>query len=220
MKLNISIIILVLLFFSCKKDNIKSSEDKEAYKILSVLFNKICREEMNFYAFPAPPPTPNISWDSIKKIMEEDKKIEKDTLKIVNTLLKKNGRLIVAIDSVLKPNWADNIKNIKYQGYEKLLEQFISNKDSLSIDVSRISSNKYAFIIPYRENYKYLPRKGYEKFNISLSFSNIKFNKQNTKAIVIMGAGFGKLNGYSAIFFLEKEKEKWLIKWEKGLSIS
>lgn len=202
---------------ACKKDGIGKDDTN---KIITFLSSNIINEKITFFAFPAPPPNPNISWDSIQKIMAEDKKIEKDTVKIVNALLKRNGRLIVAIDSVLKPNWADNIKNIKYQGYEKLLEQFISSKDSLPIDVSRITSNKYAFIIPYRKDYQYLPRKGYEKFNINLNFSNVKFNKKNNKAIVIMGVGFGKLNGYSAIYFLEKKKEKWYIKYEKGLSIS
>ena len=65
-----------------------------------------------------------------------------------------------------------------------------------------------------------MSREKYEKYNMVLSFSRISFNKEYTKAIIIMGAGFGKLNGFSAIYFLEKKKEKWFIKCEKGLTIS
>ena len=62
--------------------------------------------------------------------------------------------------------------------------------------------------------------KGYDKYDIIINFSRIAFNENNTKAIVIMGVGFGKLNGFSAMYFLEKKNDKWYIKYEKGLTIS
>jgi PBP1b-binding outer membrane lipoprotein LpoB len=223
MKTYIYILILLssILFYSCKKKNLNNSVKENTYKVLSVLHHDVSRYKMIHFAFQPLPPNPNISWDSIKKAMELDKSIEKDTVKIVDALIKKNGRLIVAIDSVLTPSWADNLKNIKqHEDYEELLKQFISNKDTVNIDVSKITSNKYAFIIPYREDYKYLHRKGYDKFNINLSFSKVEFNKEKNKAIVIMGASFGKLNGFSALYFLEKKNGNWIIKYEKGLSIS
>jgi len=224
MKLKIAIIILGFLFFSCKKENFESSENSEKennYKVISVLYHKICKDIMTFYAFPAPPPNPNISWDSIKKIMELDKKIEKDTVKTIDELIKKNGKIIVAIDSVLTQHWTENTQSLKnYNGYGELLKQFVSNKDTLNIDVSKITSNKYASSISYREDFKQLQMKGFEKLNINLSFSKVQFNKEKNKEIVIMGARFGKLNGFSAIYFLEKKKNKWVIKYEKGLSIS
>lgn len=225
MKTYIYILILLpsIFFYSCKRNDLNNSVKENTYKVLSVLHLDISRYEIMSYAFPGSPPDPNssISWDSIKKVMELDKGIEKDTVKIADALIKKNGRLIVAIDSVLTPNWADNIKNIKqHQGYGKLLKQFISNKDTVNIDVSKITSNKYAFIIPYREDYKYLHRNGYEKFNIHLSFSKVEFNKEKNKAIVIMGASFGKLNGFSAIYFLEKRNGSWIVKYQNGLTIS
>ena len=43
---------------------------------------------------------------------------------------------------------------------------------------------------------------------------------EKNKAIVIMGASFGKLNGFSSIYFLEKKNGNWIIKYENGLSIS
>ena len=225
MKAKIYIItsLFIILFSSCKKNDLNNSVKENTYQVLSVLHHDLSRYKMIYSAFQPLPPDPNsnISWDSIKKLMELDRSIEKDTVKIVDALIKKNGRLIVAIDSILTPNWADNIKNIKHhQGYGKLLEQFSSNKDTVNINVSKITSNKYAFIIPYREDYQFLGRKGYDKFHIHLSFSKVEFNKEKNKAIVIMGASFGKLNGFSSIYFLEKKNGNWIIKYENGLSIS
>lgn len=225
MKTKIYIItsLFIILFSSCKKNEVNNSEKENTYKVLSVLHHDLSRYKMIYSAFQPLPPDPNsnISWDSIKKLIELDKKIEKDTVRIVDALIKKNGRLIVAINSALTPNWNDNLNNLKQQkGYGKLLKQFISNKDTVNIDVSKITSNKYAFIIPYKEDYKYLHRNGYEKFDIHLSFSKVEFNKDKNKAIVIMGASFGKLNGFSSIYFLEKKNGNWIIKYENGLSIS
>jgi hypothetical protein len=224
MKLNISIIILAFLFFSCKKENIISNEEENTYKVLSVLYNDLTRQEIIYSAFPAPPPNPNISWDSINKNMELDRKIEKDTLKIIDDLIKKNGRLIVAINSTLFVPYTDDFKNEHFKdyldNYRELFYSFKKIKDSLLIDVSKIPINKYSYILPYQEYYSKMPKRGYDKYDINLNFSRIAFNKKNNKAIVIMGVGFGKLNGFSAMYFLEKTKGKWFIKQEKGLSIS
>jgi len=224
MKLKISIIILVFLFFSCKKENILSAEEDNTYKVLSVLYNNLCRQKMIYFAFPAPPPNPNISWDSIKKNMELDRKIEKDTLRIIDDLIKKNGRLIVAINSTLFVPYTDDFKNEHFKeyldNYSEIFYSFKKIKDTLPIDVSKIPINKYSYILPYQEYYSKMPKRGYDKYDIIINFSRIAFNENNTKAIVIMGVGFGKLNGFSAMYFLEKKKGKWFIKHEKGLSIS
>ena len=47
-----------------------------------------------------------------------------------------------------------------------------------------------------------------------------KNNQKRNKAILIVGVGLGRLNGFSAIYFLEKRKAKWFIKYKKGLTIS
>ncbi len=223
MKFNVPIIILGFLFFSCKKENIISKEEN-TYKVLSVLYNDLTRQEIIYSAFPPPPPPPNISWDSIKKIMAEDKKIEKDTVRIINNLIKKNGRLIVAINPTLFVPYPDEFKKEHFKeyldDYSEIFYSFKEIKDTLPIDVSKIPLNKYSYILPYQEFYSKMPKKGYDKYDIILNFSRIAFNKKNTKAIVIMGVGFGKLNGFSAMYFLENTKGKWFIKHVKGLSIS
>lgn len=224
MKFNISIIILAFLFFSCKKENIISNEEENTYKVLSVLYDDLTRQEIIYSAFPAQPPNPSISWDSIKKNMELDRKIAKDTVKIIENLIKKNGRLIVAINPKLFIPYTNDFKDEYFKeyldNYSEIFYSFKEIKDTLPIDVSKIPINKYSYILPYQEYYSKMPKRGYDKYDIILNFSRIAFNKKNTKAIVIMGVGIGKLNGFSAMYFLEKTKGKWYIKFEKGLTIS
>ena len=207
------------VLMACSKKQ-KKTKEEHVYDVISVLYKNVSRKKMIFFAFPPSPPPSNIRWDSLKKIMELDREVEKDTIKKINKLLKRKGRLIVAIDSVLYVPHLDNIKQLKYEGYEKLLNNFVSIDTIRNIDVTKITSNKYAFCIPYLDDYKFLQRKGYEKFNIRLKFSEIAFNEKFDKAIVIMGASFGRLNGFSSLFLLEKTEGRWCVKYEKGLSIS
>ncbi|MCD8434113.1 hypothetical protein LNJ03_02195 [Tenacibaculum dicentrarchi] len=62
--------------------------------------------------------------------------------------------------------------------------------------------------------------KGFDKCDVALSFSRIAFNKEKKKAIVIVATSFGRLNGFSTLYFLQKEKGIWEIKCEEGLTIS
>lgn len=218
--LNLSLIV-VLFCFGCnfKKDP-KHEEAFETYNILSTLNNYITTTKMVFFALPAPPPAKGINLDSVI-----DSNRKKDTIKLINALIKKNGKLIVTIDSELTPPILSEIKKEKIQrclklNFEETYNSFGSLKKKSNIDVSQIKMNDYSIIIPYKDYYEKKKIKGYGKLNISLNFSKIAFNKNHTKAIVIMGARFGKLNSFSAIYFLEKEKEKWVIRCENGLTIS
>ena len=224
MKNLIIIISCFTLFCSCRKKGFKNLEQENTYEVLSVLYNRISKDEIISAAFPVQPPNPNISWDSIKKNMELDREIEKDTVRIIDDLIKKNGRLIVAINSTLFVPYTDDFKNEHFKeyldNYSELFYSFKKIKDTLPIDVSKIPINKYSYILPYQEYYSKMPKRGYDKYDIIINFSRIAFNENNTKAIVIMGVGFGKLNGFSAMYFLENTKGKWFIKHEKGLTIS
>ncbi len=218
---NSIIIFLISLFIiiGCTQTSIKN-ERQHNYDVMYTLYNNITVKKMVDFAFPAPPPYSSINIDSILESYKE-----KDTTKMINSLIKRNGKLIVAIDSVLESPYLSDIKKEYIQeclklNFEEVYISFENLHKKLSVDVSQIQMNDYSFIIPYRNYYKDLKRKGYEKFNMSLKFSRIAYNKNYTKAIVIMGAGFGKLNGFSAMYFLEKENSKWIIKCEKGLSIS
>lgn len=218
----ILVIISILFFFECSEH--KKSIPDDRYEILYLLYNDITTHYIKMLSFPPTPPDPNISWDSIKKLIELDRKVPKDTLRKIDSRIKKSGKLIVAIQRKLFVPYLDDFKKeyIKeyLKEYENIFDSLKEYKEPLEIDVSKMPNNKYSFILPYQEYYKTMTSKGYDKYDIILSFSRLSFNKNKTKAIVIMGVGFGKLNGFSAMYFLEKKQGSWKIKYEKGLTIS
>ena len=212
--------ILILMLLGCKNNENMSFKKPDVIEVLKVLHDDLIFSEMKYSAFPVPPPHPSINLDSI---IEENKK--KDTLKVIRDMIKRRGRLIVGIDTVLYPLHNKNLNKNYFQkcleqGFENLYYSFKAVKDSVNIDVTRIPNNEYSYILPYQNYYKDFPRKGFDKYNVIIKFSRVAFNKNKTKASVIMGVSFGRLNGFSAIYFLEKKKDKWMIKCEKGLSIS
>jgi hypothetical protein len=218
----ILVIISVLFFFKCSEQ--KKNVPNDSYEVLYLLYNDITTHHIKMLSFPPIPPEPSISWDSIKKLIELDRKVPKDTLKKIDFVVKQSGKLIVAIQSKLFVPYLDDFKKeyIKeyLKEYENIFDSLKEFKEPLEMDVSKIPINKYSYIFPYQEYYKKMTSKGYDKYDIILSFSRISFNKNKTKAIVIMGVGFGKLNGFSAMYFLEKKQGNWKIKFEEGLTIS
>lgn len=214
--------VLILISIQCEKSG--DFERKNISEILYVLCNDIITYDIKIKSLPQPkPPLPYLNYSLKTKEINLEKKI--DTIKLIDEFIKKNGRLIVAINPTLNPPYTDNIKidylqNNLNSDYNEVYSLFTKIKDSLNLDVSLIPNNKYSYIIPYKTDYVSFARKGYEKFDILLNFSRISFNKEKNKAIVIVGVSFGKLNGFSSIFFLEKKTNKWFINKEIGLSIS
>lgn len=218
---NIILICLSLLtFISCNEGRNRIDNTKDLYGVISTMTNYITSEKMISYALPVPPPVKGANLDSLIELRKKQ-----DTSKIIKELIRKNGKLIVAIDSVLSsPKLPANneiyLKDCLDLGFKEDYNAFKNLNNTISINISRILNNNYSFIIPYRHHYKSLPRKGFEKFNIFLKFSNISFNENHNKAVIIMGVSFGRLNGFSGIYFLEKKNSKWIIKCKKGLTIS
>lgn len=209
---------IIAIILGCHE--IKESKKINIDGVIYALFNDVTTTHIEYAAFPAPPFRSDINLDSIVK---ENKK--KDTIAIIRNLLRKRGKYIVAINTSLEPPYTKNIKKDYIKGclvndFENIYEDFKKIKDTLNIDITNIPLNDYAYILPYQTYYSKMPRRGFDKYNMILSITNITFNKDFTKAITIMGVSLGRLNGYSAIYFLEKKKDKWIIKCEKGLTIS
>ena len=216
------IIILPLLFFlNCKE---RQKEDKEAkYEVIQTLYNYITKYHAHILAFPVSPPDPKIESDSLQKILERDKEIIKDTTKIVNSYLEKEGRSVVCIDKKQSPSIDLSKRSIPScitKNFDSLYNDFIKIKGTQTLDLTNLKDNRYSVIIPYHDYYPEMSNKGFDKCDMVLTFSRIAFNKEESKAIVIMATNFGRLNGFSALYFLEKEKGKWKIKCREGLSIS
>lgn len=215
------IIILPLLFFlNCKKTQKEGKEAK--YEVVQTLYNYITKYHTHILAFPVSPPDPKIESDSLQKILERDREIIKDTTKIVNSYLEKEGRSVVCIDKKLSPSIGLSKRKIPCitKNFDSLYNDFIKIKGTQTLDLTKVKDNKYSVIIPYHDYYPKMSNKGFDKCDMVLTFSRIVFNKEENKAIVIMATNFGRLNGFSALYFLEKEQGKWKIKCREGLSIS
>ncbi len=57
-------------------------------------------------------------------------------------------------------------------------------------------------------------------FNVYISFSQVLFNKERNKAVVLMGVAYSSLNGSYDICFLQKVNGVWRIKGYQNMSIS
>ncbi|TXD49998.1 hypothetical protein [Polaribacter sp. IC073] len=220
----ILIIISVFIFYNCSEK--RENKVENTYKIIHLLYNDITTDHIKTLSFPPPQPPLNndANWDSIYETLELNRKIKKDTVKKLKSFIQENGKLIVALNPTLFVSFLEDFKK-EYieeylEDYEVVFDSLKKIKNTLEINVSEIPNNKYSYILPYQKYYSRMPRKGYDKYDMILNFSRIAFNENNTKAIIIMGVGFGKLNGFSAMYFLENRKGKWFIKHEKGLTIS
>ena len=211
------IILPLLLFLNCKE-----TQKEAKYEVVQTLYNYITKYHTYILAFPVSPPDPKIESDSLQKILERDKEIIKDTTKIVNSYLEKEGRSVVCIDKKLSPSIGLSKRKIPCitKNFDSLYNDFIKIKGTQTLDLTKIKDNRYSVIIPYHDYYPKMSDKGFDKCDMVLTFSRIAFNKEENKAIVIMATNFGKLNGFSALYFLEKEKGTWKIKCREGLSIS
>lgn len=218
------IILPLLLFLNCKE---RQKEGKEAkYEVVQTLYNYITKYHTHILAFPPstipPKPSSDIDLDSLYKKNEEERQVVKDTTKIVNSYIKRRGRRVVCVDKNQKPSIGLSKRNIPCitKNFDSLYNDFIKIKGTQTLDLTRIKDNRYSVIIPYHDYYPEMSNKGFDKCDMILTFSRIAFNEEENKAIVIMATNFGRLNGFSALYFLEKENYHWRIKCKKVLSIS
>lgn len=197
--------VLLTTFISCQEKG--SNYDKEMYKVFSVIHKKTVRDDLIKGAFQPHPPKPNQTLEDVITIDE----------RISNA--KKNGSFELTIE-----NWFDKVgksvakiypktmkgpaieKNIKCEGFEQLLEEFKINKNKISLDIdfAKISNSKYGSIEEFKESF--LTPKERDHHTIQ-SFSPISFSADYKKAIVISSITWGKLTGYSKLYFLENNKE-------------
>ncbi|KAF9660043.1 hypothetical protein ABHQ57_06240 [Tenacibaculum sp. ZH5_bin.1] len=102
----------------------------------------------------------------------------------------------------------------------QLLKEFNNLRVSKKLDISKVTVYDKDTLIQYKEEFRKLPWKGFDKMDLLLSFSRIAFNDSFDKAIVTVGMSKGSLDGVSILVYLEKENYHWRIKCKKVLSIS
>lgn len=216
MKVNYFLIIIFLLTFSsCKKMKTRNYEEENTYQIITFL----TEDAKDFLVMPPVlyiPPLPNAKdynvrtmtcQDSVRGYEYHYKQLtKKKTIAIIDSLfsLKKTHSFRDECDLV------DN----------QLLKEFNNLRVSKKLDISKVTVYDKDTLIQYKEEFRKLPWKGFDKMDLLLSFSRIAFNDSFDKAIVTVGMSKGSLDGVSILVYLEKENYHWRIKCKKVLSIS
>lgn len=223
-------VILFLCLVSCQNDKYQGNDK---YQIINLLYKKYSRQKMEFFVFPArTPPIPNkktsqfidytrtfrdsIYADSVRNVLA-DKITKKDSLKRIKFYLsKKENQQIFAFDPKMKKyHNLTSIKLIKnIDGFKKLYDKFIISNNVDSIEILKISKNLNDSIISFREDFEKDSYSEFKQFNVLLSFSEIIFSDNCSKAIVIGTIGHSKTDFNSKIYFLKKVNKKWNIKYE------
>ena len=184
------------------------------YEVLSILLNELTRVI----------PSPSFNPPQKKEGLSLNYFSKKDSLKIVEFNINKiNSKQIVAILPELETSVLRKIKlnSNCFQQFSGLLDDFFKMKNANErIDISKIKSNRKDSIMYFKKEYLSMHSKGFDAFDILLSFSQIKFNKKLDKAIIIAAKSTSKLSGFNAIYFLERKNGVWHIKCQKGLTIS
>ena len=133
-------------------------------------------------------------------------------------LLKKEKK-IVAISKEFMQIGDTNLK--LNDDDSNLLKKLKSIKKINEIDISKIYTVRKDSIFYFNKNSLTKDSKEFNTFDFLVSFSQVIFNKNHKKAIVVGAVSKSKLSGASIIYFLKKtENGCWIIEYEKVLSIS
>ena len=220
------IFLLILLLFFCTNCNVKKSDNNE-YEIVSLLIKEFV-EPLN----PSPPPYPDtFVVDSITfeyRIVGKWKSKE-DSIKYYNdyaTVLKKikddrkNKKFLIAIDSNFT-SFESKVKLINCSEYLDLIEKSkTSNRPNINVDIEKISKKKNDSLLYFKDELLESNSKDFYKFDVRISFSEIIFNENYSRATVIFSISRSRLAGATVLYFLEKINDEWQITCEEGLSIS
>lgn len=216
MKVNYFLIIIFLLTFSsCKKKKTRNYEEENIYQIITFLTD----DAKDFLVMPpvlSIPPLPNAKnyntrvmtcQDSVRGYEYHYKQLTKK-------------KTIAITDSLFSLKETHSFRGECDMVDHKLLKKFNSLKTSKKIDISKVAVYDKDTLIQYKEEFRKLPWKGFDKMDLLLRFSRIAFNDNFDKAIVFVDMSIGHLNGVSILVYLEKENYHWEIKCEKTLFIS
>ncbi len=220
MKAKTYIIILVFLtLLSCKKNNDKI---KNNYHIISLIYTNMLNQIDVLPPLPPPPPLIEGEYsqkqrDSIDlSYLRLREKLTSENLK--KGLLKKEKKII----AISKEFMQIGDTNLKLNDDDSnLLTKLESVKKIKEIDISKIKTNRKDSIFYFNKNLLTKDSKEFNTFDFLVSFSQVIFNENYERAIVVGAVSNSKLSGASIIYFLKKtENGCWIIEYEKGLSMS
>lgn len=209
-------LIITLLFLSCKeKQQASTIEEENTYQIITFL----TEDAKDFLVMPPVlyiPPLPNAKNYDVRAMTCQDS--VRDYKYHYKQLTKK--KTIAVIDSLFSLKETHSFRGECDLVDNQLLKEFNNLRVSKKLDISKVTVYDKDTLIQYKEEFRKLPWKGFDKMDLLLSFSRIAFNDSFDKAIITVGMSKGSLDGVSILVYLEKENYHWKIKCEKVLSIS
>ncbi len=204
-------LILFIMSISCIA---QTSDEQDKYRILSLITNQLTKIEI---AVPYPPRPNNLYG---KKVSNKPLSYQ-DSSKMEGIHQKKlDKKYIIAIDLFLKPFLGNLKQNLPdtCQEFNTLYHTFLGNKKREIINIEYIDLQRNDSLVCFKNEFESSSKKDYLFIDKRLTFSNIEFNTNYTKAIIQVSYTTSKLSGISLIYFLEKINEKWQIVCEKGIS--
>jgi hypothetical protein len=223
MKAKTYIIIIILVFLtllSCEK---KHDEIKNTYHIISFIYTNMLNELDVPPPLPSPPPLLEGEYSQ-----EQKDSIDLSYLRLRKSLISENlkkgfykkEKKIVAISKEFMQVGDNNLK-LDDSDYSNLLTKLKSIKKIKEIDISKIYTVRKDSTFYFDKNLLTKDSQEFNAFDFLVSFSQVIFNENYERAIVVGAVSKSKLSGVSIIYFLKKtENGRWLIEYEKGLSIS
>lgn len=226
-------IIIIVAFLSC--DSNKKDVEANKYQILNLLYSSFSKEQLIFFNSPVkglPPVSLNSVYqqDSISNIKLLKEKIgslykggKKDSLEKENIFLQKkeNQQIYAFVLRMKKYHRLSDKKKVSVKGFDDLFKKFASSKRIDSLDIHRILPvNNDSITVFSKDLLEGKVGVGFRAFDVLISFSNIVFSDNHSKAIVIGTRSFSGTDSHSLLFFLEKDNGKWRKIFEQLPSIS
>ncbi|WP_299157710.1 hypothetical protein [uncultured Tenacibaculum sp.] len=208
-------LIISFIFFSCKeKQKTSILIEENTYQIFEKIIGDLRESIVLKPGFPPPPDKKNYKFTT-KDSLQAYKYFYKQTVR------KKIIALLPQTYILNKKYKKEVLKTIKECTNNKnLINSFFNSKKNIKIVIDKIANHKKDSLLYYTKNYEKRLRTEFQDIDIFLSFSNIIFNEEKTKAFLIVGVSYENLNGFSTLIYLEKEYYHWTIKCKKILSIS
>ncbi|WP_408026642.1 hypothetical protein [Tenacibaculum litoreum] len=189
----------------------RNYEEENTYQIIGLLLSDLRGSTVLPPGFP-PPPGEDIYEFTTRDSLRRYKYFYKQTVR---------KKIIAFLPQIYASEKKNELQTInKCTNDKALINLFLESEKNIKIDINKVGNSKKDSLIYYTEKHKKMLGRGFNEIDMLLSFSNITFNKDYTRALLVVGVTFERLNGFSTLIYLEKENYHWEIKCEEGLSIS
>ena len=207
MKRFVIFLLLFSLFFSCKESN---KEEENKYQVISLLYKKLTKPEELVYP-------PNFTG---KPLTKKDS-VRIDSLHEIILKKYKKRKYITAVYPQFVPYKGGPYKYYSNtcKGYERIMDKLMVLKDSSQIDLLKIISRKSDSVIPFSQDLIVRNSMEFKNFDGLFTFSPVSFDKDFSKALIVVTKMKSKVAGSTDLYTLKKEKGKWKIDCEINLGI-